>query len=151
MHRQRAQLDVRLGNLHPLVPLAAPPRSGWLKAVRESLGMTAEQLGQRLGGISKQSVLKLEAGEQRRTATLGSLERAAKALGCQLVYAIVPEESLEKQLDRRTRQVARNSLLRTGHSMRLEGQEPPAELHEQQVDELAKDLKEELRHVWDEP
>jgi predicted DNA-binding mobile mystery protein A len=150
LHRQRAQLDHRLAKLKPLIDLAARPRTGWLRAIRESLGMTAQQLGHRLGGISRQSVLKLETSESRQTITLGSLERAAAALGCRLVYAIVPDDSLEAQLDRRVGEISRRGLERTSHSMRLEGQEPPAELVALQIEDRAKRLKEELRHVWDE-
>jgi predicted DNA-binding mobile mystery protein A len=113
--------------------------------------MPAEQLGS-LMGISKQAVLKLEANEIRKKITLESLERAARALGCDVSYAIVPESSLEALLDQRAKLVARRKLARVGHSMALEAQGPPAALNELQVDELANDLKRKLgRELWDEP
>ena len=142
LHRQRAQLDARLAAARVALGMAGP-RGGWLKAVRESLGMPAEQLGKRLG-VSKQSVLKLERNEQRGTASLESLQRAARALGCRLTYAIVPEESLDRLLGDQARAVARKKLGRVRHSMALEGQEPPANLHELQVEELANELKQKL-------
>ncbi len=148
--RQRAQLDARLAGLRPLGALE-PPRRGWLKAVRESLGMSAAQLGKRLG-ISAPNVLKLEANEIRRALTLGSLERAAEAMGCRLVYALVPEESLEAQVDAQAQRVARERLARSEHSMLLEDQAVPPELQELQLRELANELKAKLGPaLWGEP
>jgi predicted DNA-binding mobile mystery protein A len=113
--------------------------------------MSAEQLG-KLMGISKQGVATLEKNEVRRTLSLGSLERAARALGCKVAYAIVPETSLEAIVSARATLVARRKLARVGHSMALEAQGPPAELDELQVTELANELKRKLgRDLWDEP
>jgi predicted DNA-binding mobile mystery protein A len=113
--------------------------------------MTAEQLGKRMG-VSKQSVAKLEESEVRKTISLSSLERAARALGCELSYSIAPRTSLEALVNERARLVARRKLARVGHSMALEAQGPPADLDELQVTELANDLKEKLRReLWDEP
>ena len=150
VHRQRAQLDAKLEALRPALGHSTMPRGGWLRPIRESLGMSAEQLGERLG-ISKQSVRQLENNELRRTLSLGSLERVARALGCRLTYVLVPDESLEAQLDRRARLVARQKLQRVGHSMVLEAQEPPGALHELGVTELANELKDKLSSdLWDE-
>lgn len=128
-----------------------PPRGGWIKATRESLGMTAAQLG-KVMGISKQGVATLEKNEVRGTLALGSLERAARALSCKVSYAIVPETSLESIVSERAKLVARRKLARVGHSMALEAQGPPAALDELQVAELADDLMRTLkRELWDEP
>jgi|ERR1022692_2718879 predicted DNA-binding mobile mystery protein A len=150
LHRQRAQLDARLAKLRPALGQAIIPHGGWLKAVRESLGMSAEQLGHRLG-ISKQTVLQQEGNEARKALTLASLDRAARALGCRVAYAIVPERSLEAAVDERARLVAERRLERVAHSMRLEEQTPPSNLHRLQVAELAAELKSKLSHLWDEP
>lgn len=150
LHRQRTHLDAKLAKLRPALDQVGVPRGGWLRAVRESLGMSAEQLGRRLG-ISRQTVLKLEGNEVRKALTLQSLDRAARALGCRVAYAIVPERSLEEQLDERARIVARRNLERVAHSMSLEAQQLPADLHELQVAELARDLKTKLGQIWDEP
>lgn len=149
LHRQRAHLDLKLDALRPSLDRATMPRGGWLRSIRDSLGMSAEQLGQRLG-ISKQAVLKLESNEVRKSLSIGSLERLAHALGCRLAYALIPNESLEAQLDRRARLVARRSLTRVGHSMALEAQRPPESLHDLQVTELANELKDRLStELWD--
>lgn len=143
-------MDEKLRRVRPRVADLAVPRGGWIKAVRESLGMSAEQLGARIG-ISKQAVLKIEANEARRSLTLSSLEQAAGALGCRLAYAIVPDEALDARLDSRASRVARRKLERARHSMALEAQAPPPALHELQVRELAQELKARLsRDLWDE-
>jgi predicted DNA-binding mobile mystery protein A len=101
-----------------------PPPSGWLKAIRGSLGMTAKQLSLRLG-TSAASVIQLEEREPTKKVTLESLEKAAQAMGCKLVYAIVPGEpnrSLEDILERQADEAASRILREVSHSMRLESQ-----------------------------
>jgi len=143
-------MDAKLDALRPSLGAATTPRGGWLRAIRDSLGMSAEQLGQRLG-ISKQAVLKLESNEVRKSVSIGSLERVARELGCRLTYALIPNESLESQLDHRARLVAQRGLQRVGHSMALEAQQPPGSLHDLQVTELANELKDKLStELWEE-
>ncbi len=142
-------MDVKLDALRPSLDQATTPRGGWLRAIRDSIGMSATQLGQRLG-ISKQAVLKLESNEVRKSLSIGSLERVARALGCRLAYAVIPDESLGAQLERRARLVAQRSLMRIGHSMALEAQQPPGSLHDLQVTELANELKDRLStELWE--
>ena len=150
LHRQRAQLDARFAKLRPLLEQATPPRRGWIKAIREALGMSAQQLGARLG-VSQPAVANLERNEARRAATLVHLDRAARALGCRLVYAIVPDDTLEAQIDDRALGVARRKLKRVRHSMALESQAPSATLHDLQIVELAAELKRRLTSdLWNE-
>src|SRR5438270_11690205 len=144
LHRQRAQLDAKFGQLRRFVELAAAPRSGWVRAIRESIGMTAQQLAARLA-ITKQTVAELELNEREKKITLGSLEAAARALNCRLVYALVPTDSLEERVDKRARAMATRMLARVDQSMRLEAAEPNAWFEGAQTDELARSLKEKLK------
>lgn len=113
--------------------------------------MSAEHLSNRLG-ISKQALLSIEANEVRRTVSLGSLDKVAHALGCTVVYAIVPPRPLEDTVEERARAVARRRLARVGHSMALEGQQPPPDLDDLQIEELAQEIKSKLgRALWDDP
>ena len=102
---------------------AAPnPTGGWLRAVREALGMTQGQLAWRLN-ISRQSVQDFESAEAERRITLESLDRVARAMGCRMVYAVIPEEgSLDDLRTRRAKVVADRLLKPAGHSMKLEAQ-----------------------------
>ena len=116
----RKQLDKRLNRLNNVDTLARPPR-GWIKAIREALGMTTAQLAKRLG-VSQPRVLGIEKAEVSGSIKLESLERAARALDCRLVYALVPRKPLESLVEDRARNLARKRLRATSHSMALEDQ-----------------------------
>ncbi len=116
----RKQLDKRLNLLQNVDILARPPR-GWIKAIREALGMTTAQLGKRLG-VSQPRVLGIEKAEVSGSIKLESLERAAHALDCRLVYALVPRKPLEYLVEDRARELAKKRLRAISHSMALEDQ-----------------------------
>ena len=116
----RKQLDKRLNLLQNVDILARPPR-GWIKAIREALGMTTAQLGRRLG-VSQPRVLGIEKAEVSGSIKLESLERAAHALDCRLVYALAPRKPLEYLVEDRARGLAKKRLRATSHSMALEDQ-----------------------------
>ncbi|MCH7506549.1 MAG: mobile mystery protein A [Proteobacteria bacterium] len=116
----RKQLDKRLNLLQNVDILARPPR-GWIKAIREALGMTTAQLGKRLG-VSQPRVLGIEKAEVSGSIKLESLERAAHALDCRLVYALAPRKPLEYLAEDQARELAKKRLRATSHSMALEDQ-----------------------------
>lgn len=133
----RRQIDKRLkllGNFD----LTRPPK-GWIKAIRDALGMTASQLGRRLG-VTPQRVLALEKAEITGAASLDSLERAARALDCRLVYALVPREPLEARVRDRALRLARERLGTAGHSMALEAQAVDQAEQEEQLQRLTQEL-----------
>ena len=103
-------------------PLSPPPRGGWVRAIREALGMTQAQLAARLG-IARQSLQDLERAEANRRITLDSLDKLASAMDCRLVYALVPVAgSFDDVRTRRAQQLADDMLKTTEHSMKLEAQ-----------------------------
>ncbi|BCO31661.1 transcriptional regulator [Thiohalobacter sp. COW1] len=116
----RRNLDRRLNELKYSEALTRPPR-GWIRAIREALGMTTAQLGKRLGVVQSR-VTAIEQAEARHTLTLASLEKAAHALDCRLVYALVPRKPLEELVEDRARLKAGKRLESTRHSMALEAQ-----------------------------
>ena len=118
--RARLRLDERLQALQPVDRLRAPPK-GWVRALRDALGMTGAQLGARIG-IRPQTVETIEKSEAAGTIQLNTLRRAAEALDCTLVYALVPNNSLEAILETRARKIAIRELQRVAHTMRLEAQ-----------------------------
>ena len=145
----RKYLDQRLTPLMNADALARPPR-GWVKAIREALGMTTAQLAQRLA-ITQPSVVGLEKSEASRAITLETLERAARALDCTLVYALVPRKPLETIVQERARDKAHARLRTISHSMALEDQRVPDENAREQHERLAKMLIEGRGSVlWDE-
>lgn len=134
----RKQLDKRLSTLRQAKSLAVPPR-GWIKAIRESLGMTTAQLGARMG-VSQPRIIEIEKNETGDSITLDTLRRAANALECELVYALVPKHSLETVVEQRALNEAKNRLATTSHSMALENQSVDKDDEQDQVKALAKKL-----------
>jgi len=125
-----------------------PPR-GWLKAIREALGMTTAQLGQRLG-VAQSRAVAIEQGEAKGTVTLNSLEKAAQALDCRLVYALVPRQSLEDAVNKRAALVAKSRLKSTSHSMALEAQGVDAADESEQLKRLVRQLVEKAgSKLWE--
>jgi predicted DNA-binding mobile mystery protein A len=146
----RKNLDRRLSVLRPANELARPPK-GWIRAIRDAVGMTAAQLGARIG-VSKSRVMAMEKAEARGAVTLETLKRAAQALNCTLVYALVPNKSLEEMVRDRAREVADERLGRVDHTMKLENQAlSAAELTAERA-RLAEELaRGNPRRLWDEP
>lgn len=116
----RRQLDKRLNILRNTDPLTRPPR-GWVRAIREALGMTIAQFGRRMG-VVKSRVVAIEKAEVKGSITLDSLERAAHALDCRLIYALVPRQPLERLVEERAHHIAKKRLASASHSMALEAQ-----------------------------
>ncbi|MYD40821.1 MAG: mobile mystery protein A [Acidimicrobiia bacterium] len=113
-------MDERYRRLDPLSQMLRPHR-GWIRAVRDALGMSGAELGHRLG-ISQQRVAALEQAEKQFSIQLDTLERAADALDCHLVYALVPRTSLSEAVKAQARSKATQILLRAAHHSRLENQ-----------------------------
>jgi predicted DNA-binding mobile mystery protein A len=95
---------VRLRRLKIIESIARPPE-GWLRSIREALGMTMAQLARRLD-VSQPRIVAIERAEVSGAISLATLERAAEALGCSLVYALVPRASLEKTVEERAGHLA---------------------------------------------
>lgn len=145
--RARTALEAKLQRFRDLGP-GRPPR-GWLRAIRDSLGMTTTQYADRLG-VSQPRVSALEKGEIEDTVTLATLRRAAEALDCTLVYAIVPNRPLEEMVSERAHSLAATQLDRVRHTMRLEGQLNAGLDRKTEEDRLARVyLEGDLRRLWD--
>jgi predicted DNA-binding mobile mystery protein A len=124
------------------------PHGGWLRAIREALGMSAAQLARRMG-VSQQSIAKLERNEATSKITLESLERVAHALGCRVTYAIVPEKPLAKMRRERALVLADSLIKPVAHSMKLEGQSVSEKETRRQRKELAEEfLRGSPRKLW---
>lgn len=116
----RRQLDKRLISLRGCEAFMRPSQ-GWIKAIREALGMTATQLAGRLGVVQSR-VVAIEKAEIEGSITLNSLKKAAQAMDCRLVYALVPRQPLEELARERAERLARKRMESTRHSMALEAQ-----------------------------
>jgi predicted DNA-binding mobile mystery protein A len=146
----RKQLDRRLSPLRNAEGLTRPPR-GWIRAIRDALGMTTNQLARRLG-VDQSRVVRLEQSELRDSLTLGSLRKAAQALDCTLVYALLPNRNLDEIFRGRAEQAADRQLAHTHHSMKLENQALAGQDLEAQRSRLVEDyLAGDASRLWEEP
>ncbi len=116
-----SQLDRTLQDMRTPPPR---PTSGWISSVREALGITLDQIGKQIGS-SRQAVQQLERAEATDRITLGALRRTAEAMGCELVYALVPKSGTFAELaERPARDRAARDVKSVMHTMMLEDQNP---------------------------
>jgi predicted DNA-binding mobile mystery protein A len=143
------QIDERTQPWRQLAEQEAP-RRGWIRAIRQAVGMTTSQLASRLG-VSRQAVVDLQRREVEGGVTLSALRKAADAMDCDLLYAIVPRRPVKEMLWNRARAVATKRLERIAHSMHLEDQGVPSDEHKQEVEDLAAQLMRDFpRGLWSE-
>jgi predicted DNA-binding mobile mystery protein A len=143
--QSRSQLDERFRELGS-AKRYTPPVRGWIKALREALGMSTAQLAKRLG-IRQPSLVALEQSEAKGTIELATLRRVAEALDCTLVYSLVPNNPLETTVRDRARTFARRRRAPVEHSMLLEDQKVMAKDAEARLDEIVRETNPRL--FWD--
>jgi len=142
-------LDKRFASLRPLAKSARPPK-GWLRAIRDALGMTTAQFGRRLG-VSQPRIVELEQSEASGHVTLHTLQRAAEALGCRLVYALVPDQPLAETVRKQAELVANRQLANVEQTMRLEDQEVQGKAATKELRRrVIEDLLRRPARLWDE-
>ena len=88
-------LDARIPALRQAQASAMKPARGWLRAVRSVLGISQEQVAKKIA-MPRQSYADFEAAEQRGAISLNSLQRAAEAMDCELIYFLVPRETVAR-------------------------------------------------------
>lgn len=143
----RKNLDKRFAGWRT-VPVDVPSR-GWIRAIRDALGLSSTQLARRLG-VKQPRVIALERAEANGTASLKTLRHAAEAMQCTLVYAIVPTKPLDDILRARAAQKADAELDHLHHTMRLENQAmTKADLADERQRLIDEWLTGSLRRLWE--
>ncbi len=79
----------------------------------------------------------MEASERSGSIRLETLERAADALDCDVVYALIPRQSLQNSVDAQAMRKAREYLAPIAHHARLEDQAVASAELEDEIQELA--------------
>jgi len=143
--RGRQRLDARLGLLNGERKRLLVPPKGWIRAIRDALGMSGVQLAKRLK-VSPQTIEAMEKSEAAGTIQLNTLKRAAEALDCTLVYALIPKTSLENTVRNRARQIAKAALARVSHTMKLEDQDTVFGESEARIEDYIRHIKD--RDLW---
>lgn len=109
---------------------AKSPRLGWVRAIREALGMSGAQLARRMHISASQSVEDMQKDEQTGAIRLRTLRKIADALDCEVVYALVPRKPIQDLRRDQATLIARQQVSRVSHSMSLEDQAVSGEAKE---------------------
>ncbi len=141
------QLDQILSGFKQLGK-ASRPAKGWVQVIRKTLGMSAKQLGKRVG-MSQAGIAQIEKSEAEGKATLATMNKMAAAIDCRFVYALVPNSTLQDFIERQATEVATRRVRGTSHSMLLESQTVTEEQTELQIKLLTDEILTTLpRHMW---
>jgi predicted DNA-binding mobile mystery protein A len=134
--RARRALDKRLAELRPIDRFVVP-RTGWIKALRESLAMSQADLAHRMH-ITQAAVASMERSEASDKIQLSTLRRVANTLDCDLVYALVPRTGLESTVRLQAGRKLTPHLHAVAQTMSLEDQDssPETELIEDETTRL---------------
>ena len=142
-------VNAKIAQLKKAEDLVIPP-AGWIYSIRQALGMSMRQLGNRMG-ITPQSVKEIEEREKNGTVTLRVLRQFGQSLNLKLVYGFIPSEgSLEKIIERRAWELAKEIVTRTSASMKLEDQENKPDRLKKAVREKAEEIKFQIpKYFWE--
>ena len=143
------QIDRKILQLKKIEDLTIPA-SGWIYAIRQALGMSLRQLGNKMG-ITPQSVKEIEVRERNGTISLNVLRQFGKSLDLKLVYGYIPKyDSLEMIIERRAEEIAREIVNRTSTSMKLEDQENNPKRIKKAIIDKTNEIKLEMpKYLWD--
>jgi predicted DNA-binding mobile mystery protein A len=146
---QFQQLNEKMGQLTVLQHVIVPP-IGWIKAIRNGIGMSMEQLGKKLS-ITKQGVMDIEKRENEGAITIKSMKEIAMAMDMQFVYGFVPKAgSLEQMIETRALEIASKIVERTSTTMKLEDQANSKERVEKAIKERASEIINKTPKIlWD--
>ncbi len=146
---QFQQLNEKILQLAGMQHVIVPP-IGWIKAIRNGIGMSMEQLGKKLS-ITKQGVMDIEKREKEGAITIKSMQEIAKAIDMQFVYGFVPDAgSLDQMIEMRALEMAIKIVQRTSNTMKLEDQANSQERIEKAIKERATEIINKTPKIlWD--
>jgi len=117
-----------------------------IKILRETLGMTQEQLG-KMVNISLRSIQNIESGHAMPKIT--TLYKIANALNTELKMTLIPRQDIIEFLDEKTSKKAKQLVKLSKTSSALEIQPPSEEESEAQVERLKREILEKKRDsLW---
>ena len=128
------------------VMIEVPPQ-GWLKTIREFLGMTTTQLAKRIG-VSQPRVFAMEKNE--KNIKISTMERIADALDCDFIYAIVPREKFDDIIYKQAQKKAKKILTKFNKNTELKNQLAEKDVLDTILKDIVKDLLyKNARKLWD--
>jgi predicted DNA-binding mobile mystery protein A len=146
---QLQHLNSKIMDFAKLSNIAMPP-TGWVKAIRTAIGMSMQQLGNKLS-ISKQAIMDIEKREKEGSITIKSLREIARVMDMELVYGFVPKQgSLDAMIEKRATELATQIVMRTANTMKLEEQSNSQERIESAIKERAIAIQNDMPKIlWD--
>jgi len=133
----RKTLDQRVDPLKSVNTVA--PNGGWIRAVRQALGMSATQFAKR-ADVTRQTAQQYERSEIDGSIRLDTIRRAAEVLDCRFLYALVPKTSFDEIVREQASKVATNELARVDQTMLLENQRVDRREMEQRLAQRIEEL-----------
>lgn len=145
---ERLSLDKVFDKLRSVIYVKRPT-NGWIKTIRESLGMSVSQLAKRVG-VGSSRIYKIENDEIDNKLTLNTLENIARALNCELFYVLVPEKPLQTILEEQVKKKVAKESKSVIHSMFLEGQNLDTEDQKEFIKIQSEDLlHNKMNKIWE--
>ena len=141
----REQLDNKIESLR----VSGMPQQGWIRAIREALGLSARQLGKR-AGLDQSRISRLENAEKNGNLKVSSLRKIAKGLNMRFVYGFVPEGSLEEIVRAQAKKIALKRIKTLNATMRLEKQGLSNQEQKRALDDMIARISiEQPKDFWD--
>ena len=132
------QLDETLKQFSSLAAVTRPLK-GWIRAIRDALGMNNRQLAQRLG-VSNSRIPRIEQDEITGGLTLKTMNRVADELDCIFVYGFVPRTSLRETIRNQAESLAKKRFKKLMHTMELEDQGLSSNENKKVLDSLVEEI-----------
>jgi len=125
------------------------PTEGWLTTIRKAIGMSGPQLAKRLD-LTKAAIYQAERNELEGAISIKQLQKLAKSMNCELVYAIVPNKPVNEILYDQAELKARSIVQQASTHMALEKQSLNKQQLQQEVSRLATEIANEMpADLWD--
>ncbi|MDR1123171.1 MAG: mobile mystery protein A [Elusimicrobiota bacterium] len=139
----RRALDKKMESFRNVLPFEIPSQ-GWIRTVREALGMTTAQLARR-AGVSQARIVYLEKNENNLK--VSTLNKIAGALNCAFVYCLIPESRIESIVEKQAQKKALELMQKTNRNMAMEDQ--LSDIDETLGDLTNKLLDKNISRIWD--
>ena len=128
----------------------ALPKEGWIRTLRKALGMSGAQLARRLN-VSRSQVSQSEQKEVSGSITLNTLDNMAQAMGCRVVYTLVPRTSVNDLVAEQARKRAEQLVNKTNIHMALESQLLHEDKRQFEIERIEQELINEMpKDLWNE-
>jgi predicted DNA-binding mobile mystery protein A len=123
--------------------LTIPPE-GWLRTVRNALGMSGADVAKKMG-VTRARVTQAEHAELTGGVTLKSMQATAEAMGCRFVYAVIPPSGrIDDIITAQARKKAMALVGTASKHMALENQALSNDTLTQEVERLTREIAQEM-------